>query len=93
MAWALTLLFVAFSSLLALSIPDSDYWQTRFLHLVLMLIVLANVGVNVLQVKNKIQSFENPDNKSPFSGRHVRNFGEISSIVCRSSDDGSGHGR
>ena len=50
MGWALSLLFVAFCSLLALSIPDSDLWQERFLHLVLMLIVLANVGVNVLQV-------------------------------------------
>lgn len=51
MGWALSLLFVAFCCLLAISIPDSDLWQERFLHLVLMLIVLANVGVNVLQVR------------------------------------------
>jgi hypothetical protein len=50
MAWAMSVLFVSFTCLLALSIPDSDLWQDRFLHLVLMLIVLANVGVNVLQV-------------------------------------------
>ena len=50
MGWALSLLFVAFCCLLALSIPNSDLWQEKFLHLVLMLIVLANVGVNVLQV-------------------------------------------
>ena len=50
MGWSLSVLLVAFSSLLALSIPNSDLWQERFLHLTLMLIVLANVGVNVLQV-------------------------------------------
>ena len=50
MFWALSVLVAAFGSLLALSIPDSDLWQERFLHVTLMLIVLANVGVNVLQV-------------------------------------------
>ena len=49
MGWALSLLFVSFCCLLALSTPNSDLWQEKFLHLVLMLIVLANVGVNVLQ--------------------------------------------
>ena len=48
--WALSILFSSFVSLLALSIPDSDAWQTNFLHVVLLLVVLTNVGVNVLQV-------------------------------------------
>jgi len=49
MGWALTVLFVSFLCLLGVSIPNSDAWQEKYLHLVLMLIVLANVGVNVLQ--------------------------------------------
>ena len=50
MVWALSLLLTSFVSLVALSIPDSDKWQMQFLHVVLMLVVLSNVGVNVLQV-------------------------------------------
>ena len=50
MVWALSLLLTSFLSLVALSIPDSDRWQMQFLHVVLMLVVLSNVGVNVLQV-------------------------------------------
>lgn len=49
MAWSLTVLFLSFTSLMVLSIPDSDQWQARFLHIVIMVIVLSNVGVNVLQ--------------------------------------------
>jgi len=49
MGWSLTVLFVGFLCLLGVSIPNCDDWQERYLHLVLMLIVLANVGVNVLQ--------------------------------------------
>ena len=48
--WALSILFSSFVALLALSIPDSDAWQEKFLHSVLLLVVLTNVGVNVLQV-------------------------------------------
>jgi len=47
--WALSILFSSFVALLALSIPDSDAWQENFLHVVLLLVVLTNVGVNVLQ--------------------------------------------
>ena len=54
MVWSLTLLLTAFVCLLALSIPNSDRWQMQFLHVVLMLVVLSNVGVNVLQVLNFI---------------------------------------
>ena len=49
MGWALSVLLVGFLCLLGVSIPNCDAWQERYLHLVLMLIVLANVGVNVLQ--------------------------------------------
>lgn len=49
MVWALSLLMTSFVCLLALSIPDCDLWQMQYLHVVLMLIVLSNVGVNVLQ--------------------------------------------
>jgi len=49
MGWALTVLLMSFLCLLGVSIPNCDAWQERYLHLVLMLIVLANVGVNVLQ--------------------------------------------
>ena len=49
--WALSILFSSFVALLALSIPDSDAWQENFLHVVLLLVVLTNVGVNVLQVR------------------------------------------
>ena len=48
--WALSILFGSFVGLLLVSIPNSDAWPGRFLHLVLMLVVLTNVGVNVLQV-------------------------------------------
>ena len=49
--WALSILFSSFVALLALSIPDSDAWQENFLHVVLLLVVLTNVGVNVLQAR------------------------------------------
>ena len=52
MVWALSLLLAAFTCLLSLSLPDSDKWQMQYLHVVLMLIVLSNVGVSVLQVCN-----------------------------------------
>jgi hypothetical protein len=51
MLWSLTMLLVSFISLLTLSIPDSDLWQAKFLHIVLMIVVLSNVGVSVMQVK------------------------------------------
>ena len=47
--WALNLLLIAFSLMAVLSWPDSERWQGRFLHFTLLLVVLANVGVNVLQ--------------------------------------------
>jgi hypothetical protein len=50
MLWSLTMLLVSFVSLLTLSIPDSDPWQAKFLHIVLMIVVLSNVGVSVMQV-------------------------------------------
>ena len=52
--WALSILFSSFVALLALSIPDSDAWQENFLHVVLLLVVLTNVGVNVLQVRRPL---------------------------------------
>ena len=50
MAWAITILMVSFVSLTILTIPDSDLWQEKFLHAVILTIVASNVGVNVLQV-------------------------------------------
>ena len=50
MAWSITMLLVSFVSLTCLSIPDSDLWQEKFLHAVILTIVASNVGVNVLQV-------------------------------------------
>ena len=55
--WALSILFSSFVALLALSIPDSDAWQENFLHVVLLLVVLTNVGVNVLQVRRPLCSY------------------------------------
>ena len=54
MGWSLTVLFVGFLCLLGVSIPNCDDWQEKYLHLVLMLIVLSNVGVNVLQGKSTL---------------------------------------
>jgi hypothetical protein len=48
--WAITILLVSFVSLTVLSIPDSDRWQQKFLHAVILTIVASNVGVNVMQV-------------------------------------------
>ncbi len=48
--WALSILFGSFVALLTLSVLNSDAWQERFLHTTLMIVVLLNVGVNVLQV-------------------------------------------
>ena len=56
MAWAITILLVSFVSLTVLSIPDSDMWQEKFLHAVILTIVASNVGVNVLQVKINLLS-------------------------------------
>ena len=50
MAWSITMLLVSFVSLTVLSIPNSDLWQEKFLHAVILTIVASNVGVNVLQV-------------------------------------------
>ena len=50
MIWSITILLASFVSLTVLSIPDSDLWQEKFLHAVILTIVSSNVGVNVLQV-------------------------------------------
>ena len=49
--WSLSIFFAAFAGFLALSIPNCDLWQPRFLHMIILLVVLTNVGVNVLQVR------------------------------------------
>ena len=49
--WSLFVLFGSFVGLLSVAIPNSDLWQAKFQHLVIMLVVLLNVGVNILQVK------------------------------------------
>ena len=48
--WSLSVLLASFVALLTLSLPDSDRWQMRYMHVALILVVLTNVGVNVLQV-------------------------------------------
>ncbi|XP_059081784.1 equilibrative nucleoside transporter 3-like isoform X1 [Tigriopus californicus] len=47
--WSLAVFFASFGGLLVLSLPNSDKWQDRYLHTVILMVVLLNVGVNVLQ--------------------------------------------
>ena len=51
MNWSLSVLLASFLALLSISVPNSDVWQAKYLHVVLVVVVLTNVGVNVLQVK------------------------------------------
>jgi hypothetical protein len=52
--YSLCVLVCCFSSLLAISTPVTDAWQERYLDMVIFIIILVNVGVNLLQV-NTVQ--------------------------------------
>ena len=96
--WALSILFSSFVALLALSIPDSDAWQENFLHVVLLLVVLTNVGVNVLQVRRHFCGYpEFPNtcnsNRDFTAGRAFWRLRPLPAVLRGVRHDGPGHGR
>jgi len=81
-------MLTSFSALLALSLPNCDSWQEKYLHVTLMLVVLTNVGVNVLQVKKTF--FKKGNAWRVSSGRFIRRFREISAGLRRMRNDRTG---